>query len=133
MNDIDVRFHHYPPKAKEYAGKIRSLIHETATQEGIPKVEESLKWGEPSFKSPHGSPFRMDWKDHNPEHFYLFFHCQSLLVETFKVIYGSDLKYEGNRAIVLDMSQDIPTSVLQHCFSLALKYHKLKNLPLLGA
>lgn len=123
----------YPDKARTFASEIRSLIYAAAEHEGIYPIEESLKWGEPSFKAPSGSPIRMDWKPNNPDIFFVFFNCNTTLVETFREIYGSELKFEGKRAIVLDISQKIPKSVLRHCLSLALRYHKIKKLPLLGA
>lgn len=118
----------YPKEAREYANKIRTLIYETAQQEGIHKIEESLKWGEPSFKAVNGSPIRMDWKSRTPKKLFVFFNCKSILVETFREIYGNKLQFEGNRAIVLDLTDVIPIQILEHCFSMALKYHKIKKL-----
>lgn len=135
MEDKNIRskIESYPEEAKTYANKILSLIYETAKQDGIDKIEESLKWGEPSFKTPFGSPVRMDWKTKTPENFYIFFNCNTALIETFREIYGSKLQFEGNRAIVLKLSEEIPKRILQHCISLAFRYHKIKKLPLLGA
>jgi hypothetical protein len=54
-------------------------------------------------------------------------------VDTFKGVYGDVFKYEGSRAIAFEMNDTIPTKELKHCINLALRYHKLKHLPLLGA
>jgi hypothetical protein len=119
----------YPKEARAYAHKIRSLIYETAQQEGVCILEESLKWGEPSFKAVNGSPIRMDWKSKTPNKFFVFFNCKTNLVDTYRGVYGSELQFEGTRAIVLDLSEEIPRQILEHCFSIALKYHKIKKLP----
>lgn len=71
--DVDKKIESYPKEARLYANKIRSLIYETAKQEGINKIEETLKWGEPSFKVVNGSPIRIDWKSNTPNNFFLFF------------------------------------------------------------
>ena len=123
----------YPHKVKSRAMKIRDLIYNTAELEGIRIVEETLKWGEPSFKATNGTPIRFDWKENTPDLFYILFNCQTLMIETCKELYDRNLVFEGNRAIVLSLNEDTPTQILQHCLSLALRYHKIKKLPLLGA
>lgn len=132
MNEIETRLKQYPSQVREVAERIRSLIHNTACQEALGTVTESLKWGEPSFTVKGGSPVRMDWKEASPDHFYLYFICSTSLVETFRTLYGETLEFQGNRAIVLNWKEDLPV-MLEHCVSLALRYHGIKNLPLLGA
>ncbi len=132
-NLIDQRFKSYPEEVSDLAFQMKTLLYEVAEAEGIKHIEESFKWGEPSFKAPDGSPIRMDWKEKTPENFYIFFVCSTKLIETFKELYRHTLVFEGNRAIVLKISDEQPTNILKHCISLALRYHKIKNLPLLGA
>ena len=96
------------------------------------KLEESLKWWEPSYSAHSGSPVRMDWKQKSPDHYYLFFNCQTKLVDTFRELYGEKLEFEGNRAIVLTLSEPVPEAVIKSCLTLALTYQQRKDLPLLG-
>lgn len=123
----------YSKNAVTFGLEIRALIYDTAKIEGTEIIEENLKWGEPSFKAPNGTPIRIDWKEKTPNKFYIFFNCSTIMIETCKVLYDSELIFEGNRAIVLNLTDEIPKQILQHCFSLAIKYHNLKKLPLLGA
>lgn len=123
----------YPVKPRELAKAIREMIYKTAALEGTEIVEESLKWGEPSFKAANGTPIRIDWKDETPDKFYIFFNCRTVMIETCREIYNSYLDFDGNRVIILNISDEPPMQILQHCFSLALRYHSLKKLPLLGA
>jgi hypothetical protein len=95
-------------------------------------VEESLKWGEPSFKTKYGSPIRIDWKERSPEVICLYFNCNTILVETFRSVFSNDLKFEGKRAIVLDMNHELPMAALQACIKAALEYKKRRRLPNLG-
>lgn len=123
----------YPIQAKDKLLQLRKLILDTAHEtDGLEKLMETTKWGEPSYVTKTGSTIRMDWKEKAPDKFYLFFICSTELVNTFRVIFGDELQFEGNRAIVLNLKEDLPTSALKRCIQLALNYHKLKHLPLLG-
>ncbi len=113
--------------------RLRELILAAAEEYEVGPVQESLKWGEPSYRAEGGSAVRIDWKPKSPDKCFVFFQCQTRLIETFKEIYGDTFEYETNRAIVLDLSQKIPDQELRHCISLSLRYHKLKHLQLLGA
>ncbi|WP_346240188.1 DUF1801 domain-containing protein [Mariniflexile soesokkakense] len=113
---------------------LRELVLKTASKiDTLEKLEETLKWGEPSYVTKHGSTVRMDWKPQSPNQYAMYFSCSSSLVSTFKTIYKHIFKFEGNRAIVFQLKDEIPEVELTHCISLALTYHKLKHLPLLGA
>ncbi len=113
---------------------LRELVLEVAEEESrIESLEETLKWGEPSYLTKHGSTIRMDWKAKSPNQYALYFQCSSSLVSTFKTIYRNEFTFEGNRAIVLKIDDELPELELKHCILLALTYHKRKHLPLLGA
>ena len=122
----------YPPKAAKRLTQLRQVIQDVAQKEGVPKLLETTKWGEPSYVSKQGSTIRMDWKERTPDRCYLYFICSTELVATFKYIFGDELTFEGNRAIVLDLDDPLPKQPLMRCISLALTYHKVKHLPMLG-
>ena len=140
--DIQNKFAHYPDQVKPSLDAIRQLIYSLVDELQLGEIEESLKWGEPSFKVKSGSPIRMDWKAATPDNYYLFFNCQTKLVDTFRELYSEVLEFQGNRAIVLSLnhhqqpnlaSQNRISSAVKHCLQLALTYQKVKHLPLLGA
>ncbi len=127
-------FNNYPKSVQNQMLHLRELVLSAASEiEGLEKLEETLKWGEPGYLTKHGSTVRMDWKEKNPGQYAIYFKCTSKLVPTFKTIYKDKFKFEGNRAIVFKLSDKIPEAELKHCISMALSYHKIKNLPLLGA
>lgn len=127
-------FDNYPKSVQGQMLKLRELVLSVASEiSGLDKLEETLKWGEPSYLAKYGSTVRMDWKEKTPEQFALYFKCTSSLVPTFKTIYKDKFNFEGNRAIVFKLNDSIPEAELKHCISLALTYHKVKHLPLLGA
>ncbi|EIV1709746.1 DUF1801 domain-containing protein [Vibrio parahaemolyticus] len=127
------RFDEYPENARVRLLELRNLVFQIASELELGEVEETLKWCEPSYNVKTGSPLRMDWKLKSPNNYYLFFNCQTKLVDTFRELYGEELVFQGNRAIVLSLSKPIPKRVIKSCLELALTYQQRKNLPLLGA
>ncbi len=126
-------FNNYPEPFREKLLRLRQLVFDTAAEtKDISPVEETLKWGEPSYLTKTGSTIRMDWKQSKPEYYAMYFHCQTKLIETFKEVYGDIFKFEGNRAIVFHRTEKIRVIELKHCIFLSLTYHKRKHLPLLG-
>ncbi len=129
---IDV-FNNYPKSIKTKIEHLRNLIIETAEElEGINTLEETLKWGEPSYIVKKGSTIRIDWKEKNPDQYAMYFKCTSKLVETFKNVYKDTFVYEKNRAIIFQLNDTIPTPELKQCIAAALTYHSIKQLPFLG-
>ena len=126
-------FKNYPKAVQPKLIHLRELVISTASEiEGLEELEETLKWGEPSYLAKHGSTLRMDWKKKNPEQYALYFKCTSKLIPTFKKIYKDKFQFEGDRAIVFKLNDKVPDLELKHCISMALTYHKIKHLPLLG-
>jgi|TARA_B100002003_G_scaffold246716_1_gene276951 hypothetical protein len=123
----------YPGNAKSQLECIRSLILKVADENNLGAVEETFKWGEPSYLVNGGSTIRIDWKPKEPDVVKVYFHCQTSLLETFKELYQDELEFDGKRAIVISLDMDIDKCPLDHCIELALRYHSLKHLPLLGA
>ena len=135
-NLIQHKFEQYPETVKPSLNALRQLIYSLVDELELGDIEETLKWGEPSFKVKSGSPIRIDWKAATPDNYYLFFNCQTKLVDTFRELYSDVLEFQGNRAIVLNLTAATDTKVnnaLKHCIQLALTYQKVKHLPLLGA
>ena len=105
---------------------------EVANEMGLSDLEETLKWGEPSYLTKHGSTLRIDWKEKAPDQYAMYFKCTSKLVPSFKAVYGDLFNYEKNRAIVFTVGEEIPKEALKESIRAALSYHKVKNTPFLG-
>ena len=131
---VAIVFSNYPNSVKQQLLYLRNLVINVASEiDGLEKLEETLKWGEPSYLTKKGSTVRMDWKAKTPNQFAIYFKCTSKLVPTFKTIYKDKFNFEGNRAIVFKLNDTIPETELKQCISMALRYHSVKHLPLLGA
>ena len=126
-------FQAYPKHMRVKLAFLRQLVFDVASEtEGVEEVEETLKWGEPSYVAKGGSTIRIDWKASAPDQYAMYFHCKTTLVETFKELYRDKFKFEGNRAIIFSVKDDIPVEELKHCIAVSLTYHSRKKLPMLG-
>ena len=126
-------FANYPDVVRDKMQRLRELVIETAKEtEGVTVLEETLKWGEPSFISNIGSTLRMDWKEKNPDQYAMYFQCTSRLVDTFSMLFHHVFQFEGKRAIIFQLNQKIPELELKECIKAALTYHKVKELITLG-
>jgi hypothetical protein len=124
-------FNNYPEKMREKLMFLRQLIFETAAAtEGVGELEETLKWGEPSYLTPNtksGSTVRIDWKQSNEDQYAMYFKCTTNLVETFRDKYPTEFRYGGNRSIIFNEDDEIRVKELSDCIALALTYHLRKK------
>jgi hypothetical protein len=126
---VEAVFKAYPQPARAKLLALRRLILDTArTTEGVGRIDEALKWGQPSYLTPEtksGSTVRIDHVD--GKQYAIYFHCQTDLVETFRELYPDKWSYSGNRCILLDAEDRIDEAALRHCVALALTYHLNKR------
>lgn len=123
---VDGVFNAHPKPVKARLLALRRLILDTAkATQGVGALQETLKWGQPSYlttESKSGSTIRIDRVKAEAGQVAVYFHCQTNLVETFRELYP-ELRYSGNRAILLDAGDRLPEAELRHCVALALTYH----------
>jgi hypothetical protein len=126
-------FKNYPNFVRPQLEYLRILIRKTAEEtEGVTQLEETLKWNEPSFITKIGSTFRIDWKEKQPDQYAMYFHCSSRLIDTFRLVFNDEFNFEGKRAIIFRIDQEIPETELKQCIKTAITYHKVKHLVTLG-
>ncbi|MBI6115682.1 DUF1801 domain-containing protein [Salegentibacter maritimus] len=126
-------FANYPDFVRDKMQRLRELVIETAEEtEAVSVLEETLKWGEPSFVTKSGSTLRMDWKEKTPNQYAMYFQCTSRLVDTFRLVFNHKFRYEGNRAIVFHLNEKVPEVELKQCIKASLIYHTVKEELTLG-
>ena len=129
--NIEVIFNAYPEAIQTKMLCLRSLIFEVASNiPEIESIEETIKWGEPSYRALPvrlGSTIRMNWKEKTPDVYYLFFHCKTCLIETFRNIYGDIFTYGRKRSLIFKINQPLPIEALSDCIEMALTYHQWKR------
>lgn len=116
----------YPKRLKQKILDMRALIfHVAQMTPAVGALEETLKWGQPSFLTPSksGTTIRLDRIRNSEDQFALYFHCQTTLVATFREIYGDTLSYEKNRALHFNVEDALPISAIEDCICMALTYH----------
>jgi hypothetical protein len=125
-------FDSYPKPLRTKLLALRRLILETAAAtQGVGKVEETLKWGQPSYLTTgtkSGSTIRIGEVKAGAGQYAMFVHCQTDLVATFRELYPKELTYGGNRCVIFDADVDIAEPALRHCVALALTYHLRKRI-----
>ncbi len=120
-------FDAWPTPIRRKLLSLRELIFKTA--ESLPRVGplvETLKWGEPAYLTAHsksGSTIRIARKKSTPTQYAIYFHCQTNLVDSFRTLFPHGLEFEGNRAIVFNESDKLPTDAVTLCIGRALTYH----------
>jgi hypothetical protein len=128
---VDAMFDTYPKPLRAKLLALRRLIFDTAkTTQGVGALQETLKWGQPSYLTPEtksGSTIRIDQVKSTTGQYAVYFHCQTDLVETFRELYPREFSYGGNRSILLNAQDEIPEAALRHCVALALTYHLNKR------
>lgn len=124
-------FEAYPEEVQAELLSLRALILETATvTDGVGEVQETLKWGQPSYLTPKtksGSTIRIDRIKSDPGRYALYCHCQTSLIDDFRTLYSEDFRFEGNRAMVFEAGDELDKDALKHCVALALTYHARKK------
>ncbi|WP_339721161.1 DUF1801 domain-containing protein [uncultured Paraglaciecola sp.] len=129
-SEIRQVFDNCQPKTKQALLTIRQWIFEIAQSSSeIGQIEECLKWGEPSYVtgSPKsGTTLRLSQLKSNPAEFGLFVHCQTSLIEEFRMVFP-DFQYDKNRGVIFDSSKPLQTDAIKQFIFLALTYHCRKT------
>ena len=127
--EVEKVFQSYPEKYRKPLMELRGLILQAAKETpGVGKLEETLKWGQPSYvtkQSKSGSTVRID--RFGKDKIAIFFHCKTTLVDTFRTIFPGTFEFSKNRAIVFNPSEPLPEMALDMCIGMALTYHKNKR------
>ncbi|MDA1069225.1 MAG: DUF1801 domain-containing protein [Verrucomicrobia bacterium] len=128
---VEAVFESYSPRLRKRMLHFRKLIFDAAKRTpGVGKIEETLRWGQPSYLTPEtnsGSTLRIDSIKSKPGGYAMYVHCQTTLLDSFKECFGDTFRYEGNRAIIFSETESIPDAKLSECIALALTYHLEKN------
>jgi hypothetical protein len=128
---VGTAFSSYPKVLRAKLLALRRLILETAaTTPGVGTLEETLKWGQPSYlttETKSGSTIRIGEVKAGTDQYAMYVHCQTDLVATFREIYPKELTYGGNRSVIFNADDDVPKEALRHCVALALTYHLNKR------
>lgn len=106
------------------------IIDEAGRHPDIGELQETLKWGQPSYlpaKPRIGTTIRIDHSSKHAGQIGFYFNCNSSLADDYQQLYPGVFAYEGNRAILIGVNEALPEKPLRHCIALALTYHLNKK------
>ncbi|MGI9598782.1 MAG: DUF1801 domain-containing protein [Acidimicrobiales bacterium] len=111
--------------------ELRRLVLETAdATHGVGAVEEALRWGQPAFlttETRSGSTIRLaPTGPDSAADCAMYFICNTNLVDSFRALFGSTFSYDGNRALLFSVGDELPEDELRECVAMALTYHLTK-------
>ncbi len=126
-NIIKQKFDNYPDHIRPKMESLRELIYDVAAStDGVGKLEETLKWGEPAFltsQTKSGTTIRIDWRPKNPDKLAMYVNCNTSLITTFRAMFADELEFEGNRAVLFPVDKPLPRKRLTICIQMVLRYH----------
>ncbi len=120
----------YPIDVKSALMKLRALIADVAAEtESVGMLEETLKWGQPSYltaRPKSGTTIRIDRDPSNMGDFALYVNCKSSLVSEWRGLFP-DLTYGGDRSVHFRLNDKFPEDELRQMIAMALTYHSKKR------
>lgn len=117
----------WPDDAQRQFRRIRGLVFTVAERAEVGTLEETLKWGQPSWlpqKKRLGSTLRCTWHPGHADRISLYVNCNTSLVETLRSLYPDTFEYEGRRGLHMPLNLDLPVDAVDHCAFLTLTYHR---------
>ena len=124
-------FDAYPKATRAKLLALRKLIFDTAAKtEGVGELEETLKWGQPSYlttATKSGSTIRIDAIKGDDTRYAAYFICHTNLVETFRELYRGELRVRGQSRHPARREEATAGRELSHCIALALTYQLAKR------
>lgn len=138
--DVRKKFESYPITVRPKLEFLRNLILEVAKNtDSVGEIEETLKWGEPAYVTlpcwldtkaggkkkvkASGTTIRIDWKSNTPDQYSIYVNCKTNLIDSYNSLFPDTFNFEGSRALVFELEQELPLEALRICIQMALTYH----------
>ena len=126
---VEAVFDAYDPDIRQHLLALRQVIFEEAA--ALPEIgglQETLKWGQPSYLTPEtksGSTIRLGVPKQGG--YALYAHCQTTILSDFQAIFGEDFNFDGNRAVTFKAGEKPDLDKLRLLVRSALTYHSAKR------
>ena len=128
--DVDAVFESYPPTLRTALLELRRLILETAAEEDVGDIVETLKWGQAAYLTARprtGTTIRIDALKGSADRYAMYVNCKTSLIDIYRLMYPDTFQYEGQRAVTFSTGSTPPEAPLRHCILLALTYHRTRS------
>ncbi|MBL0371247.1 DUF1801 domain-containing protein [Rhizobium sp. KVB221] len=113
----------YAEPVREKLLALRAVILDVARDENVGAVEETLKWGQPSFLCKAGTTVRIDRDETHGGAIALYVNCKTSLVEEWRERFP-ELSFGGNRSLHITLEGDLGDARLRMCIANALTYRR---------
>ena len=126
---VEAVFDACDPDIQQHLLSLRQIIfEEAAALPEVGRLEETLKWGQPSYLTPEtksGSTIRLGTPKQGG--YALYAHCQTTIVSDFQAVFGENFTFEGNRAVTFRANERPDTDRLRLLVRSALTYHSARR------
>ena len=123
------RIARWPEPAQRTLWYCRAVFHDIAAKAEIGPLDETLKWGQPSWRpyEPRtGSTLRMDWDLKFPNRLSLFVDCKTHLAARMRDLYPDLPENDGRRHLAIALDAPLPEQALAHLADMTFTYHRAK-------
>jgi hypothetical protein len=124
--EVAAVFDAYPDRQRRALLELRDLILRAAADAEVGDLVESLKWGQPAYRPARprtGTTVRIDAVKGSDDLYALYVHCQTTLMDSYRLLYPEEFAFEGDRGLIFSTETEVPEA-LKHCIALALTYHR---------
>lgn len=131
MDSLEVAavYQSFPTNVRKQLLTLRQMIFNlAANNNNVGQIEETLKWGVPSYLTHHpksGTTIRLQWSPAK-EQYGIYVHCQTSLIPDFKLNHPVNLTFEKSRGVVFGEKEDFPKDTIEKFLLSALTYHSKK-------
>ncbi len=123
--DVAHVFDAFPEVERGCLLQMRTLVFDAAARiDGVGRIEETLKWGQPSYLTPDtksGTTLRLGLPKSGGVG--MFVHCQTRIISEFQAQFPEDFSFDGTRGVLIDPSQPLPLDKIEILIARALTYH----------
>ncbi|MDB5525576.1 MAG: hypothetical protein JWM58_3339 [Rhizobium sp.] len=126
--NVQAVFDRHPPVLRDKLLALRAAILDVAAEENLGPIEETLKWGQPSYLTANGSgtTIRIDRDDTHGGAIALYVNCKSSLVGEWRDRFP-EMIFGGDRSLHLTLDAGLDDPRLRICIADALTYHRRKK------
>tara|TARA_R110002094_G_scaffold33089_2_gene45608 strand:+ start:2474 stop:2896 length:423 start_codon:yes stop_codon:yes gene_type:complete len=104
----------------------RALFHDIARNRDLGALDETLKWGQPSWRPRRprtGSTLRVGWDASDPSNLAFFVDCKTDLAARMHDIYPNLSGNDGRRRIAVDLAAPFHEQAIAHLAEMTFSYH----------
>lgn len=116
----------WPAPAQSVIWTCRTLFHRIAQENNIGVLDETLKWGQPSWRPRRartGSTLRMNWSPASPDQMSFFVDCKTDLAARMATLYPTPFSNDGRRRLDMSLALPLPEQALAHLAEMTFTYH----------